>query len=182
MLFERAGGGEGMPTRATGMGVLGMAVVVGLSAALQQREEQREANAVAAVVCTPIRPCCWHWPPFIGAAGGGSSAVDCVEGAIVMVVVEMGCRRRCSMQQREEQREANAVVAAVRTDLDVLLALASLHRHSWRRLFCRRLCGGDVEPSVRPGSYPAFLALSHVALPAPYIMSSLWQVCFQSAR
>jgi len=132
--------------------------------------------------CALIRTCCWHWPPFIGAAGGGSSAVDCVEGAIVMVVVEMGCRRRCSMQQREEQREANAVVAAVRTDLDVLLALASLHRHSWRRLFCRRLCGGDVEPSVRPGSYPAFLALSHVALPAPYIMSSLWQVCFQSAR
>ena len=73
-----------------------MAVVVGLSAALQQREEQPEANAVAAVVCTPIRPCCWHWPPFIGAAGGGSSAVGCVEGAIVMVVVAMGCRRRCS--------------------------------------------------------------------------------------
>ena len=82
MLFEWAGGGEGMPTRATGMGVLGMAVVVavvGLSAALQQREEQREANAVAAVVCTAIRPCCWHWTPFIGAAGGGSSAVGCVE-------------------------------------------------------------------------------------------------------
>ena len=79
-------------------------------------------------------------------------------------------------------QRGNAVVAAVRTDLDVLLALASLHRHSWRRLFCRRLCGGDVEPSVRPGSYPAFLALSHVVLPAPYIMSSLWQVCFQSTR
>jgi len=41
--------------------------------------------------------------------------------------------------QREEQREANAVAAVVRADLDVLLALASLHRRSWRRLFCRRL-------------------------------------------
>ena len=117
-----------------------MAVVVGLSAALQQREEQPEANAVAAVVCTPIRPCCWHWPPFIGAAGGGSSAVGCVGGGDDC---DGGGRDGLSaaLQQREEQREANAVAAAVRTDSAVLLALAYLHRRSWRRLCCRRLCG-----------------------------------------
>jgi hypothetical protein len=63
------------------------------------------------------------------------------------------CRRRlcgwsdcdglsAALKQREEQREANVVAAVVRTDSAALLALASLHRRSWRRLFCRRLCGG----------------------------------------
>jgi hypothetical protein len=37
--------------------------------------------------------------------------------------------------------EANAVAAVVCVDSPVLLALASFHRRSWRRLFCRRLYG-----------------------------------------
>ena len=54
--------------------------------------------------CALIRPCCWHWRPCIGAAGGGSSAVDCVGGEAIVMSVVMGCRRRCST--REERQEA----------------------------------------------------------------------------
>ena len=113
-------------------------------AALCQREEQQEANAVAAVVRT--------------------------DSAVLLALASLHrgswrrlfCRRLCggggcdgggrdglsaALQQREEQQEANAVAAAVRSDSDVLLALVSLHRRSWRRLFCRRLCGrrGDCD-------------------------------------
>ena len=146
MLFERAGGGrDAHKGNWNGGHVLGMAVVVGLSAALCQREEQREANAVAAVVRADLdvllalaslhrrswrrlfcRRLCGRRGDCDGGGRDGLSA---------------------ALQQREKQREANAVAVAVRTDSAVLLALASLHRRSWRRLFCRRLCGrrGDCD-------------------------------------
>ena len=80
-------------------------------------------------------------------AGGGRDAHkgNWNGGHVLGMAVVVGLS--AALCQREEQQEANAVAAVVRADLDVLLALASLHRRSWRRLFCRRLCGrrGDCD-------------------------------------
>ena len=104
MLFERAGGGEGMPTRVTGMGAtcLGWRWWWGYRRRYASERSSRKPTRWR-LRCALIRPCCWHWRPCIGAAGGGSSAVDCVGGeAIVMSVDGLSA----SLQQREERQEA----------------------------------------------------------------------------
>ena len=86
-----------MPTRATGMGAtcLGWRWWWGYRRRYASERSSRKPTRWR-LSCALIWTCCWHWHRCIGAAGGGCSAVDCVEEAIVMVVVEMGCRRRCS--------------------------------------------------------------------------------------
>ena len=131
MLFERAGGGEGMPTRATGMGVLVGGVAAAGGAAGSQRgggcRVHTDSPVLLALASFHRRS--WRRLFCRRLCGGG----DCDGGGRDGL--------SAALQQREEQREANAVAAAVRTDSAVLLALDSLHRRSWRRLCCRRLCG-----------------------------------------
>jgi len=86
-----------MPTRATGMGATCLGWRWWWGYRRRYASERSSGKPTRwRLSCALIWTCCWHWRPCIGAAGGGSSAVDCVEEAIVMVVVEMGCRRRCS--------------------------------------------------------------------------------------